>query len=87
MDIEQLLKHASPMPWRIDKMNESGVEVVDARGNLVFIEDFSFPDEMASYMVEEIITTTRANALLMVKWSEDTHNKALQIDRQTDGGD
>lgn len=69
--LSDLLNACSPMPWRLDKMNAEGIEVVDAVGDLVYVEDFGmFPDEMSGDQIEQIITKLRANAFLMVKWSE-----------------
>ena len=67
--IDDLKKSASPMPWRIDKMNATGIDIVDAVGNPVYIEDYAFPDEMRGSMVDDIITQSRSNAMLIVLWS------------------
>jgi len=66
-----LLKNCSPMPWRIDKDNADGVEILDAQGNLVYHEDYGcFPNEMSSSLKDEIIKNLRANARLFVLMSE-----------------
>lgn len=66
-ELNDLLSSCSPFPWRIDKDNSEGIEVVDAVGNLVFVEDYGcFPDEMSSSQRDQITVNIRANARLMV---------------------
>jgi len=31
---------ASPRPWHLGKMNDEGIEVIDAVGDIVYYEDF-----------------------------------------------
>lgn len=55
------------LPWRIDQDNDKGLCVVDARGEIVYVEDWGgIPDEMSSGMREQIIEQARANARFMV---------------------
>lgn len=55
------------LPWRIDQDNDKGLCVMDARGEIVYVEDWgSIPDEMTASMREQIIEQARANARFMV---------------------
>lgn len=55
------------LPWRIDQDNDKGLCVVDAREEIVYVEDWGgIPDEMSSGMREQIIEQARANARFMV---------------------
>lgn len=59
------------LPWRIDQDNDKGLCVVDARGEIVYVEDWGgIPDEMSSGMREQIIEQARANARFMVAASD-----------------
>jgi hypothetical protein len=58
---------AVSLPWRIDQDNDKGLLVVDARGEIVYVEDWGgIPDEMSSGTREHIIEQARANARFMV---------------------
>lgn len=60
----------SPMPWALDQDNEKGLRVVDARGDIVYEEDWGgIPDEMSSAQRERIILQARANARFMIEAS------------------
>lgn len=57
----------SPFPWSLDEDSAARLRVVDARGDIVYEEDWSnFPDEMGGGMRESIILRARANARFMI---------------------
>lgn len=59
---------AAPRPWRIDKDNSQGIEIVADDGNLVYVEDYgSIPDERGSGFRETMVAEIRANAYLIVQ--------------------
>lgn len=62
------MKNASPRPWRIDRDNAQGIEIVAANGDLVAIEDFGgIPSERGMVFAEQIIESTRANFHMIVE--------------------
>jgi hypothetical protein len=63
-----LLRSAAPRPWRIDKDNAEGIEIVADNGDLVFIENWGdLPSERGAGFAEQVITQSRANAYLIVE--------------------
>jgi hypothetical protein len=56
----------SPGPWRIDENNGQRIKVVDDRGALIHIVEFSdIPPEVSDLMRNSIIQRERENAFLM----------------------
>lgn len=73
MEMDDFVGLTSAFPWRLDQDNAAGLCVMDARGEIVYCEDWSnFPDEMGSGTREAIIMRARANARYMVACSENS---------------
>ena len=67
---EEKLRGAFAFPLVLEQDNSRGVCVKDCRGDTVFYEDFSFPDEMGVAAVERMIEQSRATAHFLVEFSE-----------------
>ena len=65
--LAQMVECAAPTPWRIDKDNAEGIEIVADNGDLVFTESWGdLPSERGVGFAEQIISQSRANAYLIV---------------------
>ena len=65
--LAQMVECAAPTPWRIDKDNAEGIEIVADNGDLVFTESWGdLPSERGVGFAEQIIIQSRANAYLIV---------------------
>jgi len=59
------------MPWAVDQDNAQGLRVVDARGDVVYEEDWGgLPDEMSFSLKERIVSQARCNAYFIVDASK-----------------
>lgn len=67
----EMLRTFAPMPWYLDQDNDSGIEVRDSTGAIVFFEDFGcIPDESPERVRVEVISRARALARFLVAFSE-----------------
>lgn len=59
-----------PMPYTLDQDNFRGVCVKDARGNIVYLETYDWPDEFTSNQIESEVARTRALAHYLIAMSD-----------------
>lgn len=58
----------SRLPWRIDKDNDQGIEIVSSDGNLVIIEKYSdIPRETPPHLRKQFIQEARDNFYLILR--------------------
>jgi hypothetical protein len=81
MYLQALTLVLAPMPWVLDQCNDRGVCVKDARGEVLFAEDFGgIPDEMSIGQREHIIERSKLFAQWLVAFSNDHVAHNLDLD-------
>lgn len=58
-----------PMPYTLDQDNYRGVCVKDARGNIVYVENYDWPEEFTSNQIESEVARARALAHYLIATS------------------
>lgn len=72
------LRKVAPTPWYLDQDNAEGVCVKDSKGQIVYYEEYCFPDEMKSFMCEAIADRARALARFLIDVSEAAYWEDIQ---------